>query len=172
MTLEAAYWIALGAGLGFLVLALLLGDVFDLFDIELGGSDLAAGPIFFATVAAFGAGGLLGIKAFEFGTGGSIYVGLGTGLSMGALTGLLFSALRRQEAGDGFELAKLIGARGRCSVAIHPGQVGRVIVPYGGMSRSLSARSSDEIAVGDEVVVKDVVGNTITVSRADATSNA
>jgi len=170
MTLEVAYWIALGAGLGFLVLALLLGDVFDVLDIEIGGNDVAGGPIFFTTVAAFGAGGLLGIKAFEFGTGGSIFLGLGTGVSMGALTGLLFAMLRRQEATDGFELSKLIGERGRCAVALGPGRPGRATVQYGGMSRSLPARSDQEIGVGEEIVVLDVIGNTITVSRADAAS--
>ncbi len=170
MALETAYWIALAAGLGFLVFSLLLGDLFDFLDFDIGGNDFAGGPVFFATVAAFGAGGLLGINAFEFGRGGSIYLGLATGVSMGVITGLLFTALRRQEAGEAFELSKLTGARGRCAVAVGPGKVGRVVVQYAGMSRSLSARSADEIAVGEEVFVTDVVGNTITVSRADAAS--
>ena len=170
MALETAYWIALAVGMGFLVLSLLLGDLFDFLDFEVGGSDFAGGPVFFATLAAFGAGGLIGIKGFGFGTGGSIYLGIGTGLGMGAVTTMLFTALRRQEAGAGFDLSQLTGVHGRCTVALGPGKVGRIVVRSAGMSRSLAARSAEDIAVGEEIVVKEVVGNTITVSRADAAS--
>jgi len=168
MTVEVAFWLALGLGLGLLVLALLLGDVFDFLEFDLGGSDFAAGPVFFAAIAAFGAGGLLGLKSFEWDTGGSVYLGLGTGLSMGGLTALLFGLLRKQEATEGFEISKLVGHRGRCSVAIGPGVVGRITVQFAGMSRAFSARSTEEISPGEEIVVTDVIGNTITVSRADA----
>lgn len=169
-TVEFAYWIALGAGLGLLILSLLLGDVFDFFNLEIAGGDFAAAPVFFAATAAFGAGGLIGIKGFEFGTGGSIYLGLGTGVSMGALTGLLFFALRRQESVEGFEMSKLVGLRGRCTVAVGPGRVGRVTVQFAGMSRALTARSGEEIAVGEEVVIQDVIGTTITVARAGSSA--
>lgn len=165
MTLELVYWLTLGGGLGFLVLSLLIGDVLDVFDFEIAGTDFAAGPVFFAAASAFGAGGLLGIRAFEFGTGGSILLGIGTGAGMGSATAGLFYMLKKQEATDGFELSKLVGARGRCTVALGPGRVGRVTVPYGGMTRSLTAHSDEEIAAGEEVVVGDVIGNAITVSR-------
>lgn len=165
---ELAYWAALGGGLGLLLLALLLGDVFNFLDFEIGGSDFAGAPVFFAAVAAFGAGGLIGLKAFEFGTGGSIYLGLGTGLGMGGLTALLFAVLRGQEAGEGFDLAQLVGERGRCTVAVGPGVVGRVAVPFAGMTRSLVATGDGEVRVGEEVVVRAVVGKTVVVARPSA----
>lgn len=163
--LTTVYWIALGVGLGLLVLSVLLGDVFDFIDFDIGGTDLAVMPILFTAAAAFGAGGLIGIEAFGLGRGGSIFAGLGTGVAAGALAGALFALLRRQEATDGFTMSQLIGERGRCSLTIGPGKVGKVSVTYGGMTRTFSASSADEIATGEEVVVSDVIGSQLTVAK-------
>ncbi len=170
--LEVAYWLALGIGLGFLTLSILLGDVLDLFnfdvDIDVVDASVPVVPVFFGATAAFGAGGLIGVKAFSFGTGGSIGLGIGTGASVGVLIGLLFALLRRQEAKEGFELTNLIGQRGRSTLAIVPGRTGRVAVHFAGMTRSLTATSKEEIPAGEEIVVLDVVGNVLTVSRPGA----
>lgn len=164
-SLELIYWITLGVGLGLLVLSVVVGDVFDFLDLEIGGADLAIAPMFFTAVSAFGAGGLIGTEAFGLGQGGSIFVGIGTGLCGGALTGLLFAALRRQEAEGAFELTALIGERGRCSLAVGPGRVGRVAVAHAGMTRTYGATSSEEIASGEEIVVTDVIGSQLAVAR-------
>ena len=171
MELETAYWLALGVGLGLLVLSLLLGDVFDFLnflDFDIGGADFAATPVFFSVAAAFGAGGLLGLNVFELTAGGSILMGLGVGVVLGGLTAALFAALGRQEAKESFSIDRLVGARGRCTLAISSGRTGRVAVQYGGMTRNHSATSSQEIAVGEEVVVVDVVGNVLRVDRPGA----
>lgn len=167
MTLELAYWLALGIGLGLLVLALLLGDVFDFLDfgdLEFGG-DFAAAPVFFTAAAAFGAGGLLGLDAFELSSGTSVLMGLGFSVVLGGLSGLLFAALRRQESGEGFTTDKLVGARGRCTLALAPGGQGRVAVQYSGMTRTHSATSDEAIAAGEEIVVVDVIGSTLRVTK-------
>ena len=164
-SLELIYWITLGVGLGLLLLSVLVGGVFDFLDVDIGGTDLAIAPMFFTAVSAFGAGGLIGTEAFGLGQGGSIFVGIGTGLAGGAVTGLLFVVLRRQEAEDAFQLSALIGERGRCSLAIAPGRVGRVSVSHAGMTRTLSASSAQEIASGEEIVVKDVIGSQLSVAR-------
>jgi membrane protein implicated in regulation of membrane protease activity len=166
--LELGYWIALGTGLGFLVLSILLGDIFDFFDIDIGDTGFPIVPVFFGATAAFGAGGLIGVKAFGFGTGGSIALGLGGGGFVGALIALLFALLRRQEGKEGFELAKLVGQRGRSTLAVGPGRTGRVAVHFAGMTRSLTATSKEDIPAGEEIVVRDVVGNVLTVSRPEA----
>jgi membrane-bound ClpP family serine protease len=165
VALELVYWITLGLGIGLLLLSLLLGDVFDFLDVDLAGGDFSAAPVFFATVSAFGAGGLLGLKAFGLSTGGSIATGLGTGALMGFLTGLLFFALGRQQATEPFGLSQLVGLRGRCIVAISPGRRGKVSVHHAGMTRSLAATSSEAIAEGEEVIVEDVLGSVLTVSK-------
>ena len=165
MGVEAVYWIALGVGLALLTLAVLLGDLLDALHVDLFDVGVPVAPVFFGAVAAFGAGGLLGIKAFELGTGGSVVTGVGAGVGVGFLVGLLFAALRRQESVEGFEISKLVGARGRVTLAVGPGRVGRAAVQFAGMTRSLSATSSEEISVGEEVVVLDTVGQVIKVAR-------
>jgi hypothetical protein len=167
-TLETVYWLALGIGLGLLVLSVVVGDLFDFFDtldFEIAGTELSVVPIFFTFMAAFGAGGLIGIQAFGFGQGGSVVSGLVTGVAGGGLAALLFAALRRQEQKDGFELSQLVGERGRCTLACGPGKVGKVTVTYAGMSRSFGASAADDIAMGEEIVVADVIGSQLRVAR-------
>jgi membrane protein implicated in regulation of membrane protease activity len=170
VTLELAYWLALGIGLGFLVLSLLLGDMFDFLsfgDFEFGG-DFAAGPVFFTAAGAFGAGGLLGLNAFELSSGMSVLVGLGFSVVLGGLSGVLFAALGRQEAKESFSTDKLVGSRGRCTLAVVPPAQGRVAIQHSGMTRTHSATSDEAISVGEEVVVVDVIGSTLRVARVGA----
>ncbi|MBI4259827.1 MAG: hypothetical protein HY658_04610 [Actinobacteria bacterium] len=165
MALEAVYWVTLGVGLGILAISLLLGDIFDFFDVDIGDTGLPIIPVFFAAMSAFGAGGLLGIELFGLGTRGSVVTGLGVGLGAGALTALLFAALRRQETHEGFELSHMIGERGMCTLSLGPGRVGKVSVHHAGMTRSFPATSDETIGAGEEVVVRDVVGETMRVAR-------
>jgi membrane protein implicated in regulation of membrane protease activity len=62
-------------------------------------------------------------------------------------------------------VAQLIGARGRCTLAIRSGKEGRVAVEYEGLTRSFSATSTEDIAIGEEVIVLDVIGTSLKVSR-------
>jgi membrane protein implicated in regulation of membrane protease activity len=166
VTLEAAYWLALAVGLGLLVLSLVLGDLFDFLDFlafDFLGGDFSAAPVFFTATGAFGAGGLLGLNAFGLGTGGSILTGLGCAIVLGGLAALLFAALHRQESREGFNIAQLVGARGRCTLAIEPGKTGRVSIHHAGMTRSLSATSNAPVATGEEIVVVDAIGSTLSV---------
>ncbi|MGH2750733.1 MAG: hypothetical protein ACRDK3_07660 [Actinomycetota bacterium] len=169
MSLEAAYWLLLGVGLVLLVLGLVVGDLFDFLDfldLDLFGGDFSATPVFFTAMSAFGGGGLIGINLFGFGAGASLLSGLLAAILLGGLAAMLFVALRRQEAEDGFTTEKLLGARGRCTLAIGPGKMGRVSVAHSGMTRSFSATSAESIADGEDVVVTDAVGNSLTVARA------
>lgn len=166
MSLEVAYWIALGLGTGFLLLSIVLGDVFDFLDfLDFGlGDSFAATPVLFTSLAAFGGGGLLALNAFELSAGASIFAGLGSSILAGGVAAVLFVALHRQEAGPGFTLDQLVGARGRCTLAISSGKEGKVAILHDGMTRSLSASSRHDIAVGEDVVVDDTVGNSLRVS--------
>ncbi len=168
MSLEVAYWIALGVGTGFLVLSMILGDVFEFLDfLDFGlGDSFAATPVLFTGLAAFGGGGLLSLNALGFGAGASIVAGLVSSVLAGGLATALFAALHRQEAGPGFTLDQLIGARGRCTLAITTGKQGKVAILHDGMTRTHSASSLQEIAVGEDVVVDDAVGNSLKVSPA------
>ena len=165
MTLEVWYWVALGAGVGFLLLSLVFGDLFDFIDIDLG-DGFSATPVFFTILAAFGGGGLLAIAAFDASAGVSVFAGLGTSVVAGGLASAFFRVLGRQEAGAGFSISELVGQRGRCTLAIRPGKEGRVAVQARGMTRNISAVSDDDVAVGDEVVVLDALGSSLKVGRA------
>ena len=152
-----------------LVLSLVLGDLFDFLnflDFDLLGGDFSPAPVFFTAMGAFGGGGLLGINAFGLGAGGSLLTGLASALLLGGLATMLFAALRRQEAGEGFVTEQLIGARGRCTLALGPNKTGRVLVTHEGMTRSFSATSDSTITSGTEIVVTDTVGNALTVAPA------
>lgn len=167
MSLELWYWIALGVGVGFLLLSLVFGDVFDFLDFldfDMGGG-IAATPIVFTALAAFGGGGLLGIQAFGLGPGGSVVLGLGSAVLFGGLAAFLFTALRRQEAPQAFGIAQLVGSRGRCTLAIVPGKSGRVSLHHEGMTRTFTATSDESINSGEDVAVVDIVGNSLHVTR-------
>ncbi len=170
MTLELWYWIALGVGVAFLLLSIVLGDIFDFLDFldfDLG-DGFSATPVFFTAVAAFGGGGLLGIGAFGLGTGGSVLTGLGLAVIAGGLATAFFILLHKQEAGEGFSISQLVGARGRVTLAIQPGKEGRVAVQHEGMTRNLTATSSEALGVGEDVIVRDTVSNSLKVERSTA----
>lgn len=164
MGLELAYWVALGVGAGFLVLTIVLGDVLDVFDFDLG-DGVSATPVLFTAIAAFGGGGLLALKAGELDAGPSIVAGLVSAFVLGGLAFLFFKVLGRQEAETAFSASQLVGLDGRCTVAIHPGKTGRVSVHHQGMTRSFTATSEQEIASGDEIVVREALGNSLKVAR-------
>lgn len=164
MGLEVAYWIALGVGAGFLVLSILLGDVLDVFDFDIG-DGVSATPILFTAIAAFGGGGLLALKTTEVSQGRSILIGLASGFVLGGLALLFFRALGRQESEGAFSAGQLVGLEGRCTVAISPGKTGRVSVHHQGMTRSFTATSEREISSGDEIVVREALGNSLKVAR-------
>ena len=147
-----------------LALSVFLGDAFDFLDVEIGTGDFAAAPALFAAVSAFGAGGIIGLE-FGFSIFGSVITGILTGIGAGGLVTVIFIALRKQEADDPFELSQLVGQRGRLTLAVGPGKTGRVTVTYAGMTRAHSAMSEEDIASGEEVVVEDVVGSSVRVSR-------
>jgi membrane protein implicated in regulation of membrane protease activity len=166
MTHALWYWVARGVGVGFLLLSLVFGDLFDFIDVDLG-DGFAATPVFFTIVAAFGGGGLLAIAAFEASAGVSVIAGLGASVVAGVLAAAFFRVLGKQEAGEGFSISELVGARARCTLAIRPGKEGRVAVQARGMTRNLTAVSDADVAVGDEVVVLDALGSSLKVGRAE-----
>ena len=164
MGLELVYWVALGVGAGFLVLSILLGDVLDIFDFDLG-DGISATPVLFTSIAGFGGGGLLALNASDLDPGESVIAGLLTALLLGGLAMLFFRLLGRQESEGAFSASQLVGAEGRCTLGIQRGKGGRVAVHHDGMTRSFSATSDQEIAAGEEIVVTEALGNSLKVSR-------
>lgn len=164
MGLELVYWVALGVGAGFLVLSIVLGDVLDIFDFDLG-DGISATPVLFTSIAGFGGGGLLALNASDLDPGESVIAGLVTALFLGGLAMLFFRLLGRQESEGAFSASQLVGSQGRCTLAIQPGKAGRVAVHHDGMTRTFSATSDTDIAAGEDIVVSDALGNSLKVSR-------
>ncbi len=146
------------------MLSIILGDVLDVFDFDLG-DGVSATPVLFTAIAAFGGGGLLALKAGEMDPGESIVVGVISAFVLGGLAFVFFKVLGRQEAEGAFSASQLVGAEGRCIVPIRPGNTGRVLVHYQGMTRSFTATSEQEITSGDEIVVREAIGNSLKVAR-------
>lgn len=165
MGLELVYWVALGVGAGFLVLSILLGDVLDVFDLDFLGEGMSATPVLFTAIAGFGGGGLLALNAAGVGAGASVVVGILGALLLGGLAMLFFRALGKQEAEGAFSASQLIGAAGRCTLAIPSGKTGRVAVQHQGMTRNFTATSEEDIAAGEEIVVREALGNSLKVAR-------
>lgn len=164
MGLEGVYWVALGVGAGFLVLSIVLGDVFDIFEFDVG-DGVSATPVLFTAIAAFGGGGLLALKAGDLGSGGSVIVGVVSSVVLGGLALFFFKVLGKQEAEGAFSAAELAGAEGRCTLAIAPGKSGRVAVHHQGMTRTFTATAEEDIQAGEEVVVRGAIGNSLKVAR-------
>lgn len=164
MGLELAYWVALGVGGGFLVLSILLGDILDFIDLDIG-DGVSATPILFTAIAAFGGGGLLALKASEMDPGESVIVGLVSAAGLGGLAFLFFRMLGKQESAPAFSASQLVGSEGRCTLRIASGKTGRVSVHHEGMTRTFTATSDEDIAAGEEVVVSAALGNSLKVAR-------
>src|ERR687891_215072 len=89
MSLEVAYWIALGLGVLFLLLSVVLGDVFsflDFLDFDLG-DGFSLTPVLFTALAAFGGGGLPSINAVATNRGVFGVWGLRTGVGTRVVVG-------------------------------------------------------------------------------------
>jgi membrane protein implicated in regulation of membrane protease activity len=166
-----------GIGFVLLLVALLLGEVFEAFggdaDADGDGGDIDHGDggpsvLSFRFIACFITG---------FGGGGSIgyYYGLGYVLSSGiglgsavVLAGILYlivKVLYKQQASSNVNMADLVGQIGTLSVAIPSGGVGQILLTFKGSSVSQMARSEDgtAIASGQTVIVKQVVGDNVIV---------
>lgn len=160
------YWICLGVGTLLLLLAVLLGDLFDGllegfgFDVDLAGGGLLA-PIL-AFISLFGAGGLIG-QSYLPGLP-SMLVGIGFGLVGSAGAWWLFRGLRRAEAPGEQGIGRLVGSHGRVTVAIAPGGLGKVEVASRGTTDQYPAVAGTEIALGALVVVTAVAGSSLVVS--------
>lgn len=162
--LETIYWLALILGAAYLLLGAVIGDIFDAFDFDFGDGTSVLG-VFMTTIAAFGAGGLLGRQIWGQSEGVSVVTGLVAGAVLGFLAYLFFRALARSEAEDAFSLDSLVGRVGRVVLAITPNGTGRVSVLHDGMTRMFTATSKKNLLVGETVVVDSTNGDVLNVTR-------
>jgi len=174
---------AIGAfGLLFLLVMLFFGEGFGDHEVhvegDLGGHEaLEHGPgpsIFSARVlaaflTAFGGGGVIS-RYYHLSHPISSGIGVVSGIVLAGLVYEFAVILHSQQASSEIRMASLIGKSAEVTVGIPKGGLGQVTVASGGERSTQIARSADgsAIPVGAEVMITDMRGDSIVVTRAGA----
>jgi membrane protein implicated in regulation of membrane protease activity len=163
------------AGLLFLLVMLVGGDMFGgdghdhAFDqdADSGGPGFLSARVIAAFMTAFGVGGVVG-RYYELSHPASSGVGVAAGFGMAAIVYQFAKFLYSQQASSELRIAGLVGQHGEVTISIPDNAVGEVIVAAGGERTAHIARSADgaAIAVGTEVVITSLRGQSVVVTRA------
>jgi len=97
---------------------------------------------------------------------GAIIGGVVMGIILTAVVFLGFiKAMSRVQASSVYKLSESLNTIGTVSTPISPGRIGVVEHQLRGQVVSTSAKSDQEIKVGDQVLIKDVVGDILVVKK-------
>lgn len=157
-------------GFIFLLLSLVIGDIFDSFGFETG-LDGGDGHGFFDSrvlsvfVTAFGGFGAIGIQA-GLSVFASSLLGLGGGIVLGGVVSLFARFLYKQQSTSSVGTTQLVGRTAQVIVSIAPGSLGQVSCRIGEERVEKLARARDnlEIKAGSTVRVDEVAGDSLIVS--------
>lgn len=162
-----------GIGFLFLLISLLIGDIFDLIGFQLDSTldghdfgllDSRVVSVFLTAFGGFGAiGTILGYGALI-----SSGFGLFGGIIFGAIVFYFGKLLHSQQVTSSISVEDLIGRTAQVTVAIMPNQIGQITFTIGEERIEKLARSADnsEIKVGTTVRIDSFAGDSILV-RAD-----
>ncbi len=158
-------------GFVFLLVSLVVGDIFDSFGFETGldggaeGHALLDSRVLSVFVTAFGGFGAIGIQ-IGFGIVVSSLVGLAGGVVLGGLVSLFGRFLYKQQSSSSVGSAQLIGRTAQVIVSIAPGNLGQVSCRIGEERVEKLARAKDnqEIKAGSMVRVDEIAGDSVIVS--------
>ena len=167
-------------GFAFLLLSLVIGDLFDSFGFETGldGAGDAHGHGFLDSrvlsvfITAFGGFGAIGIQA-GLSVVASSLLGLGGGIVLGGLVSLFARFLYKQQSSSSVGTTQLVGRTAQVIVSIAPGSLGQVSCRVGEerVEKLARARDNREIKAGSTVRVDEVAGDSLIVSPySDATT--
>ena len=158
-------------GFVFLLISLVVGDIFDSFDFD-GGLDggfdahgLLDSRVISVFVTAFGGFGAIGIQ-MGLSIVASSLLGLGGGVVLGGLVSLFGRFLYKQQSTSSVTTAQLIGRTAQVIVSIAPGSLGQVSCRVGEerVEKLARARDNREIKAGATVRVDEVAGDSLIVS--------
>lgn len=158
-------------GFIFLLVSLVLGDIFDSFGIDTdldGGTDghgFLDSRVISVFVTSFGGFGAIGIQ-MGLGIVVSSFIGLAGGVVLGGLVSLFARFLYKQQSSSSVGTAQLIGRTAQVIVSIAPGSLGQVSCRIGEERIEKLARSKDnrEIKAGVLVRVDEIAGDSVIVS--------
>ena len=158
-------------GFIFLLVSLVVGDLFDSFGIDAamdGGADahgLLDSRVISVFITAFGGFGAIGVQ-MGFGIVASSMMGLAGGVVFGGLVSIFARFLYKQQSSSSVSAAQMVGRTAQVVVSIAPGNLGQVSCRVGEERIERLARSKDnqEIKVGAMVRVEEIAGDSVIVS--------
>ena len=161
-----------GAGVVFLLVSLLFGEMFEHFDSSVDHDLDHGGPSFFSPrvlsvfVTAFGGVGAIATH-YGFSPVPASGLGFASGLVMSMIVLAFARFLYRQQATSEVRMTDLVGQSGRVVVAIPPGGVGQVRCRIGEELVDKIARTRDGGVVPENsaVRIEEVLGETVIVTR-------
>lgn len=160
-----------GIGFIFLLVSLVLGDIFDSFGVDTGldggtdGHGFLDSRVISVFVTSFGGFGAIGIQ-MGIGIVVSSFIGLAGGVVLGGLVWLFARFLYKQQSSSSVGTAQMIGRTAQVIVSIAPGSLGQVSCRVGEERFEKLARSKDnrEIKAGAIVRVDEIAGDSLIVS--------
>src|SRR5688572_31286226 len=158
-------------GFVFLLISLIVGDIFDSLGFDTGvdggadGHGLLDSRVISVLVTSFGGFGAIAIQ-MGLGIVASSLIGLASGVVLGGLVSLFGRFLYKQQSSSSVGSAELVGRTAQVIVAIAPGSLGQVSCRVGEERVEKLARSKDnrEIKAGSTVRVEEVAGDSLIVS--------
>jgi membrane protein implicated in regulation of membrane protease activity len=185
-TLLLIFLITGGIGFLFLMISLIIGDIFDALDLDFG-ADVDFDADVDADVDGGGAGfgvldsrvismfltafGFVGAIALQLGVGGVLgaLIGIGSGLILGGLIFAFGYYLVSQEASSPVTNRELVGHAAKVIVDIKPNSIGQISfnVREQRIDKLARTRNGKEIKAGETVFIEEIAGNEFIVSSMD-----
>jgi len=171
LNLLAVFLIIGGIGFVFLLISLVLGDIFEMFggSADIGGDSgvdfgFLDSRVLAVFITAFGGFGAIGAQ-MGFGAIVCSLIGLLGGIIFGGVVSLFGRFLIGQQASSSVTDSDLVGRTAQVTVAIKSGEVGQISARIGDERVDRVARSSDgeEIKVGTMVTVAAIAGDAVIV---------
>lgn len=158
-------------GFIFLLVSLVVGDLFDNFGFDLGadgvvdGHGLLDSRVISVFVTSFGGVGAIGIQ-MGLGIVASSLIGLAGGAALGGVVSLFARFLNKQQSSSSVATAQMVGRTAQVIVSIAPGSLGQISCRVGEERIEKLARARDnlEIKAGEMVRVEAIAGDSVIVS--------
>jgi membrane protein implicated in regulation of membrane protease activity len=160
-----------GIGFAFLLVSLVVGDIFEMFggSPDIGSADVDFGfldsRVLAVLITAFGGFGAIGVQ-MGFGAVASSLIGLLGGVIFAMVVSLFGRFLVAQQASSTVTDDSLLGRSAQVTVTIKPGAIGQITCRIGDERVERIARSKDgtEIPAGALVKVDSIAGDSVIVS--------
>lgn len=159
-----------GIGFLFLMISLLIGDLFDAFDFDLdldtnGDFGLFDSRVISVFLTTFGFIGAIAIQ-LGFGIIVSGLFGAGSGVALGALVFAFGYFLHSQQTSSSVSEKDLIGRTAQVVVGIRPESVGQISCKVGEerVEKIARSRNGEEIKTGQTVFIEEITGDAVIVS--------